>query len=555
MQDRDASSLNSDLEKHSRPSDKPAPTSEHIEHYVGQPGYSYKLAAVQEAQGFKPADGRLVVDPAEARIEYGEEIASKLKTNRKGTKILWPQPSDDPNDPQNWSPVKKNIQLVILTMAAFVPDFCSGIGIAGLFSLAGTYKTTPDDINNVSSNWSIFMLGIGGILSVILIKRFGRLPVLFWSQLIGLGFLIGCALAPDLGTFAAMRILNATFSTAPQCVGLWTVADMFPFHMQARKLNLWAMGFIISPFLSPFLLGFMVAKTDSFRDAYWVGVAFVSIVVLLIAFVSEETMYDRDVVPFPQRPTTGLRYRIETLLGITGLKMSKYRCSWTECLTSWMDVLWRPHALLIYIYVGVTFGFGIGINVTNAVYLGSPPPIGYGFSAYVTSAMYATPIVAVIIGELVGRYFNDAVANRLIKRNSGVFYAEYRLWTCYLAIPFFVGGFVLLGAAFEKKLNVAAIVFGWGLAEFAILVNTVSCYNYLNNCFPTRQGEVSALINWARVLGGFAVPYYQVPYSLSAGPMTVFGMEAGVGAGLFLVIVPILQIYGGRFRARFSVKH
>lgn len=66
------------------------------------------------------------------------------------------------------------------------------------------------------------MLGPGGIAAVILIKRYGRLPVLFWSQLIGLGFLIGCAVAPDLKTFAAMRILNAFFSTAPQCVGLWT---------------------------------------------------------------------------------------------------------------------------------------------------------------------------------------------------------------------------------------------------------------------------------------------------------------------------------------------
>lgn len=93
MTDRDTASLSSDPEKlHSRTQEqKPAATAEHLEHYVGKPGYSSDLAAVQEAQGFKPTDGRLVVDPAEARVEYGEEIASRLKTNRKGTKILWPQ--------------------------------------------------------------------------------------------------------------------------------------------------------------------------------------------------------------------------------------------------------------------------------------------------------------------------------------------------------------------------------------------------------------------------------------------------------------------------------
>lgn len=114
--------------------------------------------------------------------------------------------------------------------------------------------------------------------------------------------------------------------------------------------------------------------------------------------------------------------------------------------------------------------------------------------------------------------------------------------------------------------------------RFAILINTVAVYAYLNNCFPTRQGEVSALVNLARTLGGFAcvallpptfpsssltvlyvalrrIPYYQNPWSESpsGGPMKVFGTEAGVAAALFVLIVPALQVYGRRLRARFSV--
>lgn len=36
--------------------------------------------------------------------------------------------------------------------------------------------------------------------------------------------------------------------------------------------------------------------------------------------------------------------------------------------------------------------------------------------------------VAVLIGELLGRYFNDWVMNFCIQRNNGVFEAEMRLW-------------------------------------------------------------------------------------------------------------------------------
>ncbi len=110
--------------------------------------------------------GRLVLDPEcvycfyflvgltnhscnrEARIEFGDKVASRLKLSPDGKIVLWPQPSDDPEDPQNvrlclesitdysdvdlitfqWSEWQKAIQLIIITLAAVVPDFDSGIG-------------------------------------------------------------------------------------------------------------------------------------------------------------------------------------------------------------------------------------------------------------------------------------------------------------------------------------------------------------------------------------------------------------------------------------------
>jgi hypothetical protein len=64
----------------------------------------------------------------EAKIEFGEERASKLKLTPDGTKVLWPQPTDSPKDPQNWSNRRKALHLFVITLAAIVPDFDSGIG-------------------------------------------------------------------------------------------------------------------------------------------------------------------------------------------------------------------------------------------------------------------------------------------------------------------------------------------------------------------------------------------------------------------------------------------
>ncbi|KAI0088801.1 MFS general substrate transporter [Irpex rosettiformis] len=523
-------------------SDHGEKSSEEIqEKQVDEPTLTIDLFSYHETNA-----GRLVVDPAEAKIEFGEETANKLKLTDDGRIVLWPQPRDDPEDPQNWSDFRKNLQLVIITLAAIIPDFDSGIGIADIFALSVQYDTTTGVINNLTSNWSIFLLGWGGLFAVMLMRRFGRLPVLFWSQVFALGFLVGCTFAPNLKTFTAMRCLTAFFATCPQVTGLYVVTDLFPFHLQARKLNLWTMGFIISPFLSPFAFGFMVART-SWRWTYGIGSMYSAIVVGIIALFGEETMYDRklkDPKPIP-RPKSELRYRFETLVGITGVHMAQYRANWTTIVMSWFNLIWRPHLLGILLFEAMVFGFSIGINVTNAVFVQLPPPLGYGFSQFATAGVYGTPIVAVIIGEVLGRYFNDWVMRLNIRRNNGVFEVESRLWTCYIAIPLYICGFVVIGASFQNHLSVGALVMGWGIAEVAVMINTVAVYAYCNDCFPRSQGEISALINLARTLGGFSVAYFQVPWATKHGALQTFGVEAAIVTGLFILIVPALQ-YRGR---------
>ncbi|KAF8198617.1 MFS general substrate transporter [Pholiota molesta] len=496
--------------------------------------------------------GRLIVDPEEAKIELGETVAAKLKLTSDGTKVLWPQPTDSALDPQNWSDRRKNLQLFIITLAAIVPDFDSGIGIASVFALARQFNTTTGVINDNTQNWSIFLLGWGGIFAVILIRRLGRLPVLFWTQLLALAFLVGCTFAPNLRTFTVMRCLCSFFGTAPQVTGLYIVTDIFPFHLQARKLNVWTMGFIISPFLSPFAFGFLVAHT-TWRWAYGIGAIYSAIVLTLIIFFMEETMYDRTVKPIPEPTTTGLRYRIETLIGITGVKMQKYRMSWTQAILAPLNLVWRPHLILILVFEAMVFGFSIGINVTNAVFLGSPRPFGFGFSQSGIAGGYGTPIVSVLIGEVVGRYTNDWIMRVSIRRNKGVFEAESRLWACYIAVPLYICGFVTLGASFEKHLSTGALIMGWGIAEFAVMINTVAVYAYLNDSFPKHKGEISALVNIFRTLGGFSVSYFQVPWARKHGAIQTFGVEAAIVTGLFLLSVPYIQWKGRDLRAKYSL--
>ena len=50
--------------------------------------------------------------------------------------VLIPQPSDDPNDPLNWSQTKKNIVLAVVSACTFLPDYGSVTGAVTLIPQA-----------------------------------------------------------------------------------------------------------------------------------------------------------------------------------------------------------------------------------------------------------------------------------------------------------------------------------------------------------------------------------------------------------------------------------
>ena len=61
---------------------------------------------------------------AEANVPY----PGALKTINDGRTLLDPQPTDDTNDPLNWSQSKKMTILLVVSATAFLADFGSSVG-------------------------------------------------------------------------------------------------------------------------------------------------------------------------------------------------------------------------------------------------------------------------------------------------------------------------------------------------------------------------------------------------------------------------------------------
>ncbi|KAJ4329935.1 hypothetical protein N0V87_010444 [Didymella glomerata] len=379
---------------------------------------------------------------------------ANVNTASDGHTILIPHPSDNPNDPLNWSPAKKHVILLIVSFAAFLPDYGSGIFVVAL------------------SAWA------------------GRLPILFYFLAIAAATAAWCAAATTFESFMAARILNGFFSTVAQGGGLMFIFDMFFFHERARKINIWAAFIILSPYMGPLITAFIIT-TEPWPIAFWVYFIETSIALILTILFVRETYYDRRIAPADQPPQGSC---FGQLLGTAQFKSRHLRSTFGQACMRPIRVIIKPTVFLSVIYYFLTFAWVVGINTTVAIFL---TPL-YNFGPKQIGFFYFTPIVAALIGEIAGHWLHDGILRIYSKKQMGRFEPEVRLWAMWLSTPFMIAGLIGLGFCLEDAYHYMLTSLFWGLYVFGIMISTVALNAYNLDSYPEASGEVSAWINFAR---------------------------------------------------------
>lgn len=84
---------------------------------------------------------------------------------------------------------------------------------------------------------------------------------------------------------------------------------------------------------------------------------------------------------------------------------------------------------------------------------------------------------------------------------------------------------------------------------FGVMIASVAITAYALDCYPTASGEVSAFLNFARTIGGFAVGYFQQPWGAKDGYDVSFGIQSVVVA-VAVVLLFLLQRFGQSLREK-----
>jgi len=317
------------------------------------------------------------------------------------------------------------------------------------------------------------------------------------------------------------------------------IKDVFFFHQHARAINVWDAFIILSPYFGPFVTAFVISKL-LWRWAFWIYSIMSGLCVLAIMFLVDETYYDRRI-PIEEQPPRGTR--IERLLGIAQWRTRKTRNTFRGAVMRPVKVILKPVVYLSVIFYSFTFAWVVGINTTLSIFV---TPL-YNFGPIQIGAFYTTPIVACILGQLIGHYLHDALANHYVRKHKGIFEPESRLRVIYLSEPLMCAGLIILGFALQQKLHFMVAAVGWGLYVFGIMVTTVGIQAYVLGCYPEASGEVCAWLNFGRSTAGFIISYFQVTWANNLGHESLFGTQAAICFAAFLLI-PLMQWKGKALR-------
>lgn len=177
----------------------------------------------------------------------------------------------------------------------------------------------------------------------------GRAPTLFWSTFFGLIFTIISAVAPNFETFMGVRAMQGLFLTSGQTIAIAFIKDIFFFHERARKIGLWALMYITSPYWGPLLANFVIGETHQWQDAFWLGVGVNAISLLFILAFLDETWYNRDL-PTSEQPPRGQGF-FSRLLRLTGVWQMQCRSTYFETVYDAVKrvllILTKPVILLV----------------------------------------------------------------------------------------------------------------------------------------------------------------------------------------------------------------
>ncbi|KZL72382.1 major facilitator superfamily transporter [Colletotrichum tofieldiae] len=515
--------------------------------------------------------------------------------------VLIPRPSDDPEDPLNWTQKRK----LLATSCVIVYTVMIAIPSSAVYSVVTPIRTATglslDDINNgtgimasdqknPNSIGSQFLFyGWGCLIWQPFALQYGKRPAYLASLMANIAILATAPMCTTKNTYLANRILLGLFGAPVESLCEISITDIWFAHQRPKYLALYGWGLSMTGKLAPMLSGFINVGMGWKWTLWWCSI-FNGIALIYCFLFMEETNYDRPARPISSGASHVCDLEPTILQNVSGSdeKGRKISEEQNSSGASPVDsetgqVLYprkgfvqklsvkdkpRPNRMLdialggltgftypSVVYAGLMYGANnlVWSGVQNAT-AGTVYTTMYGFSTAGVAAAYAGGL----LGTMVGGYYCGKVGRiltiRLARRNNGISESEHSLWlfaASMFLVPF---SMLLYGLGVTYHIHWMGLV----ISQFTLAINNAlsvaGSLGYAIASYPQLSGDMITTCVIIRNTMSFAINYGITPWLNHMGYRDTYIIVAVIGfvwnASIFIVTK-----YGRRVRERSAERY